>query len=183
MSAAMKQLSISAIRSRVYREAHKDDPEHREKHRAANKDYYRRNKAKIWARKKKQVQKRAEEARKYYLKHKEQPEFIKKRRAWRREWDKKQRHAAIMAYGGYRCVCPGCDATESEFLSIDHIKGGGHQHRREIGIGANFFVWLRKNNYPPGYRVLCHNCNQARGFYGYCPHERAAAEKTLAVGV
>jgi hypothetical protein len=23
-----------------------------------------------------------------------------------------------------------------------------------------------------GYRVLCHNCNLARGFYGYCPHEK-----------
>jgi len=25
--------------------------------------------------------------------------------------------------------------------------------------------------YPTGFRVLCHNCNQAIGLYGYCPHK------------
>jgi hypothetical protein len=34
------------------------------------------------------------------------------------------------------------------------------------------YVWLRDNGWPEGYRVLCHNCNSARGLYGYCPHER-----------
>ena len=29
---------------------------------------------------------------------------------------------------------------------------------------------LRARGFPLGYRVLCHNCNLARGFYGYCPH-------------
>jgi hypothetical protein len=30
---------------------------------------------------------------------------------------------------------------------------------------------MKRNNFPPGFRVLCRNCNGARGFYGYCPHE------------
>jgi hypothetical protein len=31
--------------------------------------------------------------------------------------------------------------------------------------------WLRKNGFPKGFRVLCHNCNFAHGHYGYCPHK------------
>lgn len=31
--------------------------------------------------------------------------------------------------------------------------------------------WLRRNNYPNGFQVLCHNCNMAKGFYGKCPHQ------------
>jgi hypothetical protein len=33
------------------------------------------------------------------------------------------------------------------------------------------YTWLRNQGYPNGFRTLCHNCNLARGFYGYCPHE------------
>ena|SRR3990167_7974250 len=69
-----------------------------------------------------------------------------------------------------KCVC--CLEKRLEFLAIDHIAGGGNEHRREVGEGANFFVWLRDNNYPEGFRVLCYNCNNARGLYGYCPHEK-----------
>jgi hypothetical protein len=54
-------------------------------------------------------------------------------------------------------------------LGIDHINGGGTKHRKEI---KNFgiYKWLIDNNYPLGYRVLCHNCNCSLGFNGYCPH-------------
>jgi radical SAM protein with 4Fe4S-binding SPASM domain len=32
---------------------------------------------------------------------------------------------------------------------------------------------LKNNNYPKDlFRLLCHNCNMARGCYGYCPHEK-----------
>jgi hypothetical protein len=33
------------------------------------------------------------------------------------------------------------------------------------------YHYLRKHNYPPGFRVLCHNCNMAFGHFGRCPHE------------
>lgn len=80
------------------------------------------------------------------------------------------RDEVFAAYGGYRCVCPGCDVTIPEFLTIDHIHGGGRQHRREIN--SPFYRWLKRNGYPAGFRVLCFNCNAARGFYGTCPHEK-----------
>lgn len=74
-------------------------------------------------------------------------------------------------YGGYRCFC--CGETAWQFLTIDHIKGGGQKHRREISGGAKgIYRWLKKNNYPPGFRVLCYNCNCGRQRNnGICPHE------------
>jgi hypothetical protein len=32
------------------------------------------------------------------------------------------------------------------------------------------YAYLIRNNFPEGYRVLCHNCNQSLGYFGYCPH-------------
>jgi len=54
-------------------------------------------------------------------------------------------------------------------MSLDHINGGGVAHRKERGIPLT--QWLVRNGYPDGFRVLCHNCNQALGAYGYCPHQ------------
>ncbi len=70
-------------------------------------------------------------------------------------------------YGG-SCVC--CNESIIEFMTIDHIDGGGRQHRIEVGKGHNFYKWLIKNNFPDDYRVLCTNCNSTRGLFGYCPH-------------
>jgi hypothetical protein len=43
-----------------------------------------------------------------------------------------------------------------EALSIDHTNGGGHAHARLIG--GSLYKWLRKNHFPPGFQVLCMNC-------------------------
>jgi len=74
----------------------------------------------------------------------------------------------ISAYGG-RCEC--CGESAMEFLTIDHVNGGGTKHRKVVGAGGTFYYWLRRNNYPSGYRVLCMNCNCSYGSYGYCPHK------------
>lgn len=68
-----------------------------------------------------------------------------------------------------RCQCSGCDVTELKFLAMDHIDGGGAAHRRETKH-ASIYLWLKRNNFPVGFQVLCHNCNNAKGFYGRCPH-------------
>ena len=58
------------------------------------------------------------------------------------------------------------------FLVVDHINGDGNKHRRAIGrTGISFYQWLRISGYPPGFRVLCHNCNHAYAAYGACPHQ------------
>jgi hypothetical protein len=64
--------------------------------------------------------------------------------------------AALAAYGGEKCV--GCGETEIVVLSLDHIKQDGHLYRAEQGTGTRLYQWLRKNDYPPGFRVLCMNC-------------------------
>ena len=69
------------------------------------------------------------------------------------------RHLAISAYGG-KCVC--CGETEIVFLTFDHINGGGNKHRRESYLARKALAsWLVKNNYPPGFRILCFNCHMA----------------------
>lgn len=71
-------------------------------------------------------------------------------------------------YGDRRCAC--CGETRIEFLTIDHIHGGGRQHRFEQRIGG-MCHWLKKQHFPDGYQILCMNCNFAKGLFGRCPHE------------
>lgn len=89
----------------------------------------------------------------------------------------------IAGYGG-KCDC--CGEDRVEFLVIDHAEGGGEEHRKSQK-NFNHETWyrkLRQERYPEevdGFRlrVLCHNCNQSFGSYGYCPHqepERTRAE-------
>ena len=82
------------------------------------------------------------------------------------------RDAAFRAYGGATCAC--CGETEKMFLSLDHIDGGGNKQRREIAdaYGSNnFYVWLKRQNYPAGFQVLCQNCNVGKFRNGgICPH-------------
>lgn len=87
-----------------------------------------------------------------------------------RERKRQCRLAALEAYGK---VCTCCGEATYEFLAIDHIDGGGKEHRRQLN-GTRLEVWLKQNNYPSGFQVLCHNCNMAKGFYGTCPHKKAA---------
>jgi hypothetical protein len=88
-----------------------------------------------------------------------------------------ERAATIAAYGG-KCEC--CGESHHEFLGIDHVNGNGAEHRRSIrkGCGLSFYRWLQAQGYPKEeFRLLCWNCNLARGFYGYCPHERNHADQ------
>lgn len=91
------------------------------------------------------------------------------RRARKRENWKRRRLEMIEHYGG-KCAC--CGEHRPEFLAIDHINGGGRRQEKELG-GSNSYVYayIRRHNFPPGFRVLCHNCNMAYGLYGFCPHQ------------
>lgn len=82
----------------------------------------------------------------------------------------------IAEYGG-KCVC--CSENQVEFLTIDHINGGGAQHRRKISKtpkGASpdtLYRWLKKNGFPKdNFQLLCFNCNCAKSSSGQCPHQR-----------
>jgi len=75
------------------------------------------------------------------------------------------------AYGGSICAC--CRETEPAFLTIDHINNDGAEHRRQVGMGWYFLRWLKTNNYPPGFQILCHNCQWGKRTYGMCPHQKS----------
>jgi hypothetical protein len=83
------------------------------------------------------------------------------------------RMAALTHYGGEPPICACCGETITAFLTIDHINGGGNKQRKTFGNHPSraFYVWLKKNNYPNGFQVLCMNCNWAKGQYGICPHQ------------
>jgi transposase-like protein len=87
-----------------------------------------------------------------------------------RAYHRKLRLAAIKAYGGPICVC--CGEKEETFLVIDHIDGGGNQHRKRIGMsGFSLYQWLKKHDYPEGFQILCQNCNWGKHVHGICPHK------------
>ncbi len=88
-----------------------------------------------------------------------------------KNWSRERKIETFNKYGG--CFCSCCDETNVDVLSIDHINGGGNRHRKQNNIsgGAQFYKWLRDNNYPSGFRVLCHNCNFSLGIHKYCPHD------------
>jgi hypothetical protein len=71
----------------------------------------------------------------------------------------------INKYGGCQCACLGCREIDIDCLQINHIDGNGNKHRKEINkkSGMDFYAWLKKNNFPPGYNVLCAICNFVRG--------------------
>lgn len=91
-------------------------------------------------------------------------------KALKRNYYKEYRLKVLGHYSDGALECKCCQEDTYEFLSIDHINGGGNQHRKKLG-SKYIYSWLVQNDYPDGYRVLCYNCNCAKGFYGRCPHE------------
>ena len=88
-------------------------------------------------------------------------------------WQLRRREAVISHYSSGTNVCACCAEDEFDFLTIDHIYGGGNKHRREAKIGnGKTYQWLIKNNFPDGFQVLCWNCNCGRAKHkGICPHK------------
>lgn len=89
------------------------------------------------------------------------------------KWRNKIRAEVISYYSNGKMKCACCGEKEITFLCIDHINGGGHQHILKLNRrGVGFYTWLRKENYPKGYQVLCFNCNMGKSFLGKCPHNK-----------
>jgi hypothetical protein len=64
-------------------------------------------------------------------------------------------------------TCHGIDGKGCKFncsdikcLTIDHINGGGNEHRKKNNLksSSQFYRWLYNNNYPLEFQVLCMNC-------------------------
>jgi len=123
-------------------------------HRAARKRWYDKNREAIIAKQ-----------HEFYLANRDQEIARMKKRADRR------RDEVLNAYGG-QCAC--CGETRRMFLTIDHVNNDGAEHRRQIGgkSATRILRWLCENGYPPGFQVLCWNCNHAKHLNGgVCPHQ------------
>jgi hypothetical protein len=74
----------------------------------------------------------------------------------------------VFEHYGKTCAC--CGESIKEFLTIDHINGGGEVHRKKIG--RKMYRWLVANNFPEGFQTLCFNCNWGKHINGgICPHK------------
>lgn len=111
------------------------------------------------------IEKQRECNRNSYYKHRE------KNLLRSNENHKKLRYEILSHYshGTPKCEC--CGESIIEFLALDHINGGGEKERKKIGNSYRLYAYLKRNNFPDGYRVLCHNCNQATSWGRICPHK------------
>ena len=71
--------------------------------------------------------------------------------------------------GVIQCAC--CGELIEDFLQIDHV-GGRKIHNHPRGMtGLKLYNYLIKNMFPPGFQVLCANCNWGKYKNGICPHK------------
>lgn len=64
-------------------------------------------------------------------------------------------------YSDGKITCNRCGYNDIRALSVDHIDGSGNKHYNKKGIkmsGQALYQWLKNNNFPPGYQILCLNC-------------------------
>jgi len=85
----------------------------------------------------------------------------------KKNYNKQAREKIINLYGG-KCQC--CNENKYRFLTIDHINGGGCQHRKVANQAA---IYRDVLNNMQNYRILCMNCNWAIGKYNICPHKES----------
>lgn len=80
---------------------------------------------------------------------------------------------------GSSCAC--CGEHRKEFLSIEHIGGGGKAHRRIVGAGGvHMYRDLKRRGWPKDkYELLCMNCNFSQNFNKTCPHMYEIANAML----
>ena len=87
-------------------------------------------------------------------------------------WRDKLKIEILNYYSNNNPKCNCCGEKQFEFLTLDHINGGGKEDRKIRGWGSAFYYNLRKEGFPPGFQVLCYNCNMAKYHYKICPHKK-----------
>ena len=96
----------------------------------------------------------------YYLAHREQ------RLAASRGYTRRLKAETFRVYGS---ICSCCGESLLEFLTLDHTAGATAWLDAPRG-GKHLYQWLKLRGHPPGFQVLCLNCNFAKGHFGHCPH-------------
>ena len=55
--------------------------------------------------------------------------------------------------------CEWCGIEDIDVLCIDHINDDGYKQGKNNNSRKFLYCWLKQNNYPGGFQVLCANCN------------------------
>lgn len=68
------------------------------------------------------------------------------------------------AYGG---KCRKCGISDIDVLNLDHIADNGNLHRKKLkgkcgATGVHLYRRLLRENFPPGFQVLCANHNSKK---------------------
>lgn len=76
----------------------------------------------------------------------------------------------LIHYSNGKLECANCNFKDMRALCLDHIANDGAKQREKLfggkrkGSPHGLFRWLKKNNFPPGFQVLCANCNLIKEF-------------------
>jgi len=104
-----------------------------------------------------------------YRENKEHRELWKTKRRIR---ELENKIIVFKKYSGEVPKCACCGESNMKFLTIDHMIGKGIDQRKEGIYGVTLITWLIKNDFPPGFQVLCFNCNCGKNVnHGVCPHK------------
>jgi hypothetical protein len=147
------------------------------KNKNQNKDFRKEYRVKYYVQHKEAIKERSA---KYYTENRDhcrevsaiyQAQHKDKKKAYEAARYRKIREEVFSHYGN-TCAC--CHERENVVLTIDHVNGGGCQHRRELG-SKKIYKWLIDNNFPEGYQTLCRNCNEGKYRLGTCLHQNPAS--------
>lgn len=94
------------------------------------------------------------------------PKYLSRRNFDARRQAARTRSRVIGHYSGGSMRCSWCHEDDYMVLTIDHINNDGAAHRKNGVVGSRLYRFLVKNKFPPGFDVLCMNCNLAKKING-----------------
>ena len=74
-----------------------------------------------------------------------------------RELNQEQKLKVMTHYSNGSPECKFCGIVDIDVLTLDHINGGGNQHKKVTK--SHTYRWIINNDFPDGFQVLCFNCN------------------------
>lgn len=111
--------------------------------------------------------------REYQFKNKDKhAEYHKKRNA------EKRREVLLHYSDSIDIQCKCCETKVLDFLTLDHINGGGRQHRlatTHSTVGYLHTLHEQTGKWLEGFQVLCMNCNWYKHLNGECSIENHSA--------
>lgn len=84
----------------------------------------------------------------------------KNRKFWQK--NRQEKRFSIIRHYSPEIKCQHCGNDDARILQIDHINGGGGVHRKQTGSSMGNYYWIIKNNFPPGFQILCPNCQMIK---------------------